>query len=335
LNLLLNVPYEFTAADRTALTSVCPNIRIESAPAELNGNPEKIGGREFDVLVTEHVPHDFDRWPNLRFVQLVSAGIDHLVGHPIWQRAIPVATASGIYSVPIAQFGTAAILSLAHRLRAVTEFTSTHNWPNRDSLAGSVVRGRTVGILGYGSIGRECGRQLHALGMRIFCMSRSGSRSNSEHFVAWPGTGDTLGEFPDKWYTPNQLPEMLPQCDVLLVTAPRTQDTGGLIGASQLAMLPRGSHVVILSRGGIVDERALADALRSGHVGAAWVDAYMQEPPDETHPLFDAPNITLSPHMSGVCRDYWTIFPRLLAENLRRLVNGERLLNIAHGELGY
>jgi phosphoglycerate dehydrogenase-like enzyme len=100
-------------------------------------------------------------------------------------------------------------------------------------------------------------------------------------------------------------------------------------------MLPVGSHVVVLSRGGIVDERALADALREGHVGAAWVDAYLQEPPDETQPLFDAPNVTLSPHMSGVFGDYWKVFPRLLAENLRRLGNNEPLLNIAHGELGY
>lgn len=335
MNLLLNIPHSFTAADRAALTLVCPNIRIESTPTESTANPDKIDGRDIDVLVTELVPLSLEGWPKLKFVQLVSAGIDHLVGHPIWERHIPVATASGIYSVPIAQFGTAAILSLAHRLRSVTEFTATRKWPNRESLAGSVVRGCTVGILGYGSIGRECGRQLSALGMRVICMSRRGARAHSEHFVAWPGTGDPLGEIPAQWYTPNQLHEMLPQCNVLLVTSPRTQQTRRLVGAAQLAMLPPGSYIVVLSRGGIVDERALAEALSAEHVGAAWVDAYLQEPPECTHALFDAPNITLSPHMSGVFGDYWIVFPRLLSENVRRLVNDEPLLNVAHGEHGY
>ena len=79
-------------------------------------------------------------------------------------------------------------------------------------------------------------------------------------------------------------------------------DTRGLIGASQLALLRPGSHVIVLSRGGIVDETALAEALRTGHIGAAWVDAYLKEPPANSHPLFDAPNVTLTPHMSGVYR---------------------------------
>jgi phosphoglycerate dehydrogenase-like enzyme len=166
-------------------------------------------------------------------------------------------------------------------------------------------------------------------------MSRSGQRSFDNHFLVWPGTGDPLGTIPERWFTPNDLHEMFPMCDVLLVTAPRTPDTRGLIGAQELAKLPRNAHVIVLSRGGIVDETALADALVTGRIAAAWVDTYLEEPPTATHPLFDAPNVTLTPHMSGVYADYWKHFPKLLAENLRRLVSDEPLLNLARGNLGY
>jgi phosphoglycerate dehydrogenase-like enzyme len=333
--LLLNLPYELTEADRTALTAVCPNAHIQAAPAELLERPDHIDGREADVLVTEFVPRELGAWPKLKFVQLVSAGINHLENHPIWQRDIPVATASGIHSVPMAQFATAAVLSLTHRMLSISEFTNTWKWPSRDALSGSVVRGRTAGILGYGSIGRECARQLRALGMRIVCMSRGARRANDNRFLGWAGTGDPEGKIPEQWFVPRQLSEMLPLCDVLLVTSPRTDETCELIGAQQLALLRPNTLVIIISRGGIVEENALAQALRSGKIAGAWVDGFAQEPPPVQHPLFGAPNAILTPHMSGVFDEYWVIFMRLLRENLRRFTHGEPLLNIADGQRGY
>jgi phosphoglycerate dehydrogenase-like enzyme len=335
LNLLLNLPGTVSDADRAAIMEVRSELEVQIAPAEFYEHPDRIDGRNAVVLVTERIPRELDAWPKLRFVQILSAGINQLAEHPIWKRGIPVATASGLYSVPMAQFATAALLSLAHRMTEITQLKLTNQWPSRVSLKGSIVRGKTVGILGYGSIGRECARQFKCLGMRIVCMSRGCSRSNEDHFLAWPGTGDPHGEIPEQWFTPDQIHEMLPLCDILLVAAPRTPATESFIGARELALLPPNAHVIVISRGGIVDETALAQALHSGHIGGAWVDAYLSEPPLPSHPLFAAPNVVLTPHMSGVYNEYWSVFPRLLAENLRRLSNAEPLLNLANGELGY
>jgi phosphoglycerate dehydrogenase-like enzyme len=335
VNVLLNLPHELTDADDSLVRDACPGARPRAAPSDFQQRPDELDGREVDVLVTEYVPRALGAWPNLKFIQLVSAGINQLSGHPVWEHKVPVATASGLYSVPIAQFATGAILSLAHGFRQISQFGATRQWPTREFQAGLLLCGRTVGILGYGSIGRECARQLSTLGMRVVCLSRSGRRSFDNHFVAWPGTGDPRGEIPEQWFTPNSLHSMLPLCNVLLVTAPRTPATLGMIGTEQLAQLPQHAQVVVLSRGGIVNEAALAQALRSGQIGAAWVDAFFEEPPAVTNPLFDSPNITLTPHMSGVFADYWKFFPRLLAENLRRFAIGEPLLNLAQGDLGY
>jgi phosphoglycerate dehydrogenase-like enzyme len=321
--------------DRDAIVRSCSHFQVQVSDAELYDKPDQFDGGQCDVLVTELIPRELDAWPRLKFVQLLSAGVNHLTGHPIWKRGIPVATASGLYSVPMAQFTTAAVLALAHQMPETTKLKSTRQWPNRDMFEGSLVRGKTVGILGYGSIGRECARQLKSLGMRVVCMSRGGRSNNDDHFLAWPGTGDPLGEIPDRWFTPNQIHEMLPMCDVLIVMAPRTSATESFIDARELALLPRGALLLIISRGGIVDEEALAKALETGQVGAAWVDGFSKEPAPPSNPLFTAPNVVLTPHVSGVYKEYWSELPKLLKENLRRLLKGETLLNLASGELGY
>jgi phosphoglycerate dehydrogenase-like enzyme len=128
---------------------------------------------------------------------------------------------------------------------------------------------------------------------------------------------------------------MLPQCDALVVSAPRTAKTFGMIGRDELALLPQSTKVIIVSRGGIVDETALAAAMRSGRLGGAAVDAYVREPPDPDNPLFDAPNLLMTPHVSGVFSEQWSVFCELLCQNLARYVRGETVLNVADGERGY
>ncbi len=335
LKLLFNIPYELTQADRDLILQTHPGARLECAPSECLVQPDHMNGQDVHILVSETIPCDLSRWPNLKFVQLVSAGIDHLIGHPIWKQNIPVATASGIHSVPMAQFATCAILALFHRMREVSNFTASHRWPNREAWAGLLLRDRTVGIVGYGSVGRECARQLHALGMRVVCLTRSLNKHSDHRFQGWPGTGDPKGTIPERWFGRQQIDEMLPLCDVLLVTAPRTRETHGMICGKELALLKSGAHVVIISRGGIVDERQLAQSLASGQLGGAWVDCFTEEPPSASHPLFDAPNAILTPHMSGVFAEYWTVLLKLLAKNLEHFVKGAPLFNIANERLGY
>jgi phosphoglycerate dehydrogenase-like enzyme len=338
LNLLLNIaPYQLTGAQRQQISAAVPGADVFEIPEKGDVDLDHYDGSEIDALVSEFVPQDLSAWPRLRFVQLVSAGIDHLVNpsHPVWDTGIAVATASGIHGVPMAQYATGVLLMMVHKLPQASRLKETREWPDRLKLAGTVLRGFTAGLIGYGSIGRECARQLHALGLRILAMKRDPDRRRDHGFNAWPGTGDPEGLLPERWYAPDQLSEMLPQCDVLVVTAPRTPETTGLIGSTELAQLKPGAWIVVISRGGIVEEGALAAALRTGQIAGAAVDAYSQEPIRPENPLFVAPNLILTPHVSGVYESQWPQTVSLICENLGRFQTGQPLLNLADGRLGY
>ena len=333
MKILFNSPYTLAPADADALRAVVPGIEIAAVP--FTADPDKLAGADVDILVTEPVPRNLAAWPKLRWVQLMSAGSNQVVGHPVGQTAIPVTTASGCHGVPIAQYITCTALMLAHRMPQLLEFKPTRVWPNRTALAGFTLRGRTAGILGYGSIGRESARQLAALGMRILCYKRDPAVHDDPGFNAWPGTGDPRGELPAAWYGPGQLGELLPQCDLVVVTVPSTPTTTSFLGAREFALLKPTAHLIHISRGGVVDEAALADALRAGRLAGAAVDCFVREPTPSDYPLFDVPNLLMTPHMSGVYDSFYPAFNALLRENAVRLVAGRPLLNVVNTAAGY
>jgi phosphoglycerate dehydrogenase-like enzyme len=332
MKLLLNGPFKFTPAHCLALQAVAPGIEIIQ---QSTGNADEIDGRDVAVLVSEQVPKNLSAWPQLRWVQLLSAGANQLLGHPITATSLPVTTASGTHGVPIAQYVTCTALMLAHRMPQLMEFKASRQWPNRAALAAHTLRGRTAGILGYGSIGRECARQLSALGQNILCLKRDPAERTDRGFNAWPGTGDPEGKIPAAWYGPTQLAEMLPQCDLLVVTLPSTGATTAVIGARELALCRPSAHLILVSRGGIVVESALAAALRAGQLAGAAVDCFVQEPLPPDHEFFGVPNLMLTPHMSGVYDGFWPAMTGLLLENLKRFHAGQPLLNEVNRRHGY
>ncbi len=335
LNILLHIPFTLGADDTARILKACPDANIELRASTSGAALEEIDGSFVDVLVSESVPRKLSAWPRLKFVQCMAAGLNHLEAHPIWNTGIPLATASGIHSVPMAEFATCALLMLAHRFPEITEFGTTRQWPDRTSLSGDCLRGKTAGILGYGSIGRECARQLQAIGMKIHCLKRDPASRKDSGFNAWPQTGDPDGVIPERWFSSKELTEFLQTCDALIVTAPRTSETTDMIGVRELSLLRSGAFVVVVSRGGIVNELALASALNDGSLGGAAIDCFSQEPPPPDNPLFSAARVILTPHMSGVYRSYWLNILELFCENLIRWKKGNTLLNLADGKLGY
>lgn len=332
MKLLLNTIFRFTAPQRSVLQAAFPGIEL----VEQNvGAPDKLDGAGVDILVTEQVPRNLEAWTNLRWVQLMSAGSNQLVGHPIQQTRIPVTTASGTHGVPIAQYVTCATLMLAHQMPQVLRYKETQQWPNRLALASRPLRGQTVGILGYGSIGRECARQLAALGLRVLCLKRDPQSRKDEGYNAWPGTGDPDGRIPAGWYGPDQLAEFLPECDYVVVTVPSTPQTEGMLGLRELALMKRSAHLIVISRGGIVPESVLAEALRTGLLAGAVIDCFVKEPLNGPHELFSVPNLIMTPHMSGVFEGFWDHMVDLLAENLHRFRMGVPLLNPVNHRAGY
>jgi phosphoglycerate dehydrogenase-like enzyme len=328
LRIMLNIaPYRLDVVQQKRLTdfSGAGSAIVQMlSPAD---DLQRFDGAETDVLVTEDVPRDLRRWPKLKWIQLVSAGIDHLDDHPIWRSKIAVTTASGIHAVPIAQYALCTLLMLIHKMPEVTRFKETTRWPDRGRLGSTQLRGLTAGLIGYGSIGRECARQFRAMGMKVVCLKKDPNRRRQDGFVPVAGIGDLAGEIPERWFAPDQLHEMLPMCDVLVVTAPRTAQTLGMIGARELALLPKGARVIVVSRGGIVEEAALSAALSDGQVSGAAVDCFLTEPPAADNPLFMAPNVILTPHISGVFDEYWPILFELLIQNLSRYARGKALVN--------
>jgi phosphoglycerate dehydrogenase-like enzyme len=328
-----DIPYRLTETERAGLVEACPGLEIHGG----DGKPASAGldVSGVDILVTDlEVPAEPNHWSKLQWIQLVSAGANQVVNHPIACSEIRVTTSSGLHGVPIAQFVTGALLMLVHNFPQLAAIQATRRWPAaRWDLRGSLLRGGTVGIVGYGSIGRECARQLHALGMRVVALDPAGKRD--EGYNVWPGTGDPEGTLPERWFTPSQVAEFLPLCDVVVVAVPLTPKTVGMIGARELARAKAGVRFVIISRGGIVEETALAAALREGRVAGAAVDCFVQEPPPSDHPFYDAPNVILTPHMAGAFEGFWPAMIVLLTENLRRFSAGRPLLNQANKQLGF
>jgi phosphoglycerate dehydrogenase-like enzyme len=333
MRVLLHVgPFNLSESTIRPLRDACAGADVVTTrdATPLDHLPDKA----FDVLVAEEIPHNLADWPRLRFVQLVSAGSNHLDGHPVWDTDILVANASGTHSVPIAQYVTCAVLMMAHRMPQAIAPESTRRW-QREGLENSVVRGKTAGIIGYGSIGRECARQLSALGMQVVCLKRDPTNRHDEGYTAWPGTGDPAGEIPARWFGPPQLHEMLPMCDVLVVTTPATSSTLGMIGPPEFAIMKRSSALINVARGGIVDEEALAEALRSERLAGAIVDCFVTEPIPPEHVFFDVPRLILTPHVAGVSRKFWPVMATLVEQNLGRFAAGQPVLNRVNRRLGY
>jgi phosphoglycerate dehydrogenase-like enzyme len=236
----------------------------------------------------------------------------------------------------MSQWALAMILHHALRLGQMLRFKETRRWEMRfdQELNGDVVIGRVLGLVGYGSIGRECARLGRGLGMRVLATRRSSpdQQYQSNRFV--PAAVGQRAAFDDQVALVS-LDRLMEESDYVVITAPLTAETHGLIGARQLASLRPTAFLINISRGAIVDEAALIDALRTGRLAGAALDAFGTEPLPADSPLFDLPNVVLSPHVSGNFRDYWDLVVEVFCTNLSRYLAGEPLLNVVDRQRGY
>ena len=316
------------APDRLEVHQVTTG-NVEEIPADLK--------EAVEVLYTFNtLPRHREEMPNLRWIQLHSAGVEHV---PRWLReesGILITTTSGIHAVPIAEYVFMSILAYFRRLPRMLYYQQRGEWPRgRWALfADGELRGATMGVVGYGSIGREVGRLAKAFGMRLLAMRRHGGRREDRGYVV-PGTGDPEGGLPDDWYTPDQVLEMLPQCDVVVVALPLTEETRGFIGARELAAMKPTAYLVNVGRGPTVDEAALVQALQKGQIGGAGLDVFEEEPLPPDSPLWRLENVILSPHVSAFSTRYDDRATALFAANLERYLAGRPLYNLYQRELGY
>lgn len=223
--------------------------------------------------------HDIGLFPNLRFIQLTSAGYDRVPMEEINRRKIPCYNARGVYGIPMAEFAVAGVLQLYKHSREFYENQKAHRWSKQRQLL--ELWGRQVTIVGCGNIGQECAKRFaafdcHVVGVDIF-----------------------EAELPNiqKLYHISQLSQVLPQSDVVVLTLPLTEQTRNLFDETLLSTMKPGAVLVNIARGGVVDTDALLDALRT-RLGGAVLDVFAQEPLAEDHPLWDMENVLISPHNS-------------------------------------
>jgi phosphoglycerate dehydrogenase-like enzyme len=296
-----------------------------------------------DVLHTSAALPERSRMPRLRWVQLDTSGVDHVVGHPIWDDPdCEITTIGGVSPGPIAEFVQFAILGFAHRLPSLLAVRRTRDWPTnagrwRD-YGPAPVAGATVTVVGYGRIGREIGHRARALGLHVIGVSRSGVAADAARLEQWydplrryeQGNGDEV-----ELVAPDRLHEALSRADYVVIVVPLTGRTRGMVDAEAIKAMKPGAVLINVARGGIVDESALLDAVRSGAVGGAVLDVFDDEPLPPGSPWWDEPNVLVTPHVSGLAAAYRREVASIVKENLRRFLDGEVLLNRVDRAAGY
>ena len=334
LNVLITLP--FTADLIGKLVSISPQLVISQRDARTVDDIADLVS-DIDVLYTWQVLPLPDAAPRLRWVQLHGAGIDHLLEHPLFtQSDVMFTTASGIHAITMAEYVLAQMLAFAHRLPRMFEDKVSGTWssPRWDRYVPDVLHSATVGIVGYGSIGRQIARLAQAFGMRILAIKRD-VRQLADNSYMIAGTGDPEGEIPERIYPPQALRSFLRECDYVVLTVPLNQQTYHLINAVTLSAMKPSAVLINVSRGDVVDEAALIEALEKGVIRGAALDVFNKEPLPPTSPLWKLPNVIISPHVAGFMPDYYERAAELFAENLRRFLAGEPLFNLVDRSRGY
>ena len=313
------------------LRQVSPRLVIE---AHSDKEEKQLGAeiwRDVEILFTTDPLPPEGAAPGLRWIQGYYAGVDRWGQLPFTLPYI-FTTTSGIH-VQVAELAVTLMLVFARKLRLLFENQQKAGWPtDRFSVFEPYeLRDSTVGIIGYGVIGRQVGTICHAFGMRVLAADRP-EVLTVEPPWRLPGSGTAA---PDRLYDPSDIKSLLKESDYVVLCAPYTPQTHHMINAETLAVMKPTAVLVNVGRGNLVDEPALIEVLKAGKIRGAGLDVYSQEPLPPSSPLWKLPNVVACPHVAGLSPHYLTRAITLFAENLRRYLAGEPLLNVVQKERGY
>lgn len=335
VQVLITVPFPDPLVER--LSSVSPRLKIHVHSARDGEVLPDDMLQETEVLYTARALPEPDRAPELRWVQFHFAGIDHVADHPLVQSdRIQVTTLSGAAVSQMTEFVFMGILALGRRLLRMLEDKSEKRWAEDrfERFSPLELRDSTVGIVGYGSVGREVARLARAFGAEVLAVKRDLMSLEQDEYME-EGLGDPKAELVNRIYPPQAVGSMADLCDFLVVCLPLTAETRGMIGSKVFEQMKEASYLIDISRGGVVDHGALIEALQEGQIAGAALDVYPVEPLPEGSPLWDMPNVILSPHVAGASPRYYERAADLFATNLRRYLSEQRLLNLYDPERGY
>jgi phosphoglycerate dehydrogenase-like enzyme len=264
---------------------------------------------------------------SLELIQIASAGYGQLVDLGLDRKGIHACNGLGNFDVPIAEWNMAMMVNLARNLRGMIRNQESRLW-DRSATFQNEIRGSTVGIWGYGGIGRETARLAKAFGLQVHVMTRQGVRPRRNAYRL-EGTGDPEGILPDTVFRIGQEVEFLSGLDFLVLAMPLTKATEGIVGESELRAMPRTAFLLNPARGPLVVEPALLTALREGWIAGAALDTHFAYPLPPGHALWSLPNVILTPHIAGSAQSprfldrIWDIFVR----NVDNWLSGQPLIN--------
>ncbi len=258
---------------------------------------------------------DLDKWwPKLKWVQSASAGIGWRVAHMGWDKTdVIFTTASGIHATPLAEFCLMSMLIFAKDYFLMAAEKEKHHWQR---TCATDLTTKTVGVIGLGSVGAEVARLSKGQGMRVI-----GSKKKVEGV-------DPASVHADELFPMSKLDKILEESDFLVLICPETPETRGLMGKEQFAMMKKGSVVINISRGSIIQEDALIEALQSGHLGGAALDVASKEPLPPENPLWDIPRVIISPHSASTVDLENTRLTEIFSDNLIRYRDGKPMRNL-------
>lgn len=326
VNVLLTIPMgdEFLQQIRAVNSQIKLSDISDLVAAEQRGDFSR--QEEMDALLAQaeviyglRLPRNvIARAPKLKWVQVISAGVDRFLDNEFQQSSVIVTNVSGIHATTVSEFVLQLMLMFAKQAPLCFQLKQGKQWQR---FSTTVLDSKTVGVVGLGHIGREVARLSKAFGMRVIATRRS-ARVASSRYV-------------DLLLPREQLPQLLSDSEFVVLSLPLTSETNKLIGEKELRMMKPNAYLINIARGNIVDEKALIRALDEKWIAGAGLDVFTIEPLPIDSRLWELPNVILSPHIAGDMEDYIARATKIFCENLRHYLNGKRLLNVVSKKKGY
>jgi len=253
----------------------------------------------------------------LRWVQGKGAGVDGVLFPELVDSQVILTSTSGIHRIPISEMIMGMMLTLAKRLHRFTQFKLEARW---QKLATEELWGKTMGLVGLGSVGMETAWKAKCFGMRVLALKRQRIRRPA---------------YVDEVLSPEDLDYLLREADYLVVTVPLTRETHHMIGENELRLMKPTAYVVNISRGAVIDNKALIKALKEGWIAGAGLDVFEEEPLPEDSEFWKLENVVITPHVSGGSPHYDERAVEVFFGNLRRYLDGKPLINVVDKKAGY
>lgn len=313
----LNVLILNPLSDRhiATITNQVPQVQVTVCDLEHAGEFVT----EADILVAMGITDIrplFLKANNLKWVHALTAGVERMIFPEIQNSNVILTNSRGIHGIPVSEHVLSIMLAFTRCLNVLLRQQMEKTWKR---IYPTEIHEKTIGIVGLGSIGREIAKKAKGLGLQVLATKRN---TSPEIFV-------------DKMYSPDRLLEMLALCDFVVIALPLTEDTKDLLGIEHFTAMKRSAYLINISRGNVIRQDELVQALQDGLIQGAGLDVFAQEPLPEDSPLWEMPNVIISPHVAASSPYYLDRAIKLFADNLARFANGGEMFNIIDKQKGY